>query len=266
MNDDKTSKKIPNGVDQKKYQNRKVFVVTKETQRRIAKDVAQIYKNPLTEQGIYYIHDDQKLLEGYAMVIGPKDTPYEDGFYFFHFKFPHDYPFSPPKVVFMTHDGRNKTRFNPNLYINGKVCLSVLNTWRGDGWTACQTISTVLLTLVSILTEKPLLNEPGIKEGHREIVKYNKIIRYRNYEVAILKYLDENNIPLNFHHFKSVIRGHFEKKRTHIIDTLKKLSKLKVKTVRCEFFRMKCDIDYSVLLKSFEKFDVNRSKIEKKNE
>ena len=36
------------------------------------------------------------------------------------------------KLTYLTNDGN--TRFHPNLYRNGKVCLSVLNTWRGkDG-------------------------------------------------------------------------------------------------------------------------------------
>lgn len=35
--------------------------------------------------------------------------------------------------------GRNTVRFNPNLYNDGKVCLSVLNTWHGrpeEKWNA----------------------------------------------------------------------------------------------------------------------------------
>ena len=35
--------------------------------------------------------------------------------------------------------GRHSVRFNPNLYNDGKVCLSVLNTWHGrpeEKWNA----------------------------------------------------------------------------------------------------------------------------------
>lgn len=39
-------------------------------------------KNPLTEQGIHYIHDEGNMFKGTAMIIGPSDTPYADGFYF----------------------------------------------------------------------------------------------------------------------------------------------------------------------------------------
>ena len=47
---------------------------------------------------------------------------------------------------YLTNDG--KTRFNPNLYRNGKVCISLLNTWKGEQWTSCQTIESILLSLV----------------------------------------------------------------------------------------------------------------------
>ena len=40
------------------------------------------------------------------------------GAYMFEFTYPTEYPFVPPKVTYLTNDG--KTRFNPNLYRNGK--------------------------------------------------------------------------------------------------------------------------------------------------
>ena len=94
---------------------------------------------------MYICFSDSEIQHIKVLIFGPKDTPYENGYYLFKFKFPIDYPYNPPKVVYMTNDG--KTRFNPNLYRNGKVCVSILNTWSGDQWTGCQTISSVLLTL-----------------------------------------------------------------------------------------------------------------------
>ena len=123
--------------------------VSSTTQRRLIKDIKEIIKNPLTDNGIYYTHDEENMLKGYALIIGPTDSIYEDGFYSFEFFFPKDYPFSPPKVIFHTGDG--VTRFNPNLYRNGKTCLSILNTWRGETWTSCQSIRSVLLTLIEVL-------------------------------------------------------------------------------------------------------------------
>ena len=195
--------------------------ITAQTQRRLISDITNLYKNPLNEQGIFYIHDDENMLEGHAMIIGPKDTPYEDGMYFFKFNFPYDYPINPPKVTFLNCDG--KTRFNPNLYKNGKVCLSILNTWRGEGWTSCQTIRSVLLTLVTVLNDKPLLNEPGIKETHHDFNTYKQIIEYVNIDYSILGILSgcvniTNSIP-----FMNFAQEHIMKRKEAILEKLDKL-------------------------------------------
>jgi ubiquitin-conjugating enzyme E2 Z len=157
--------------------------VSKDAMRRIISDIKEIRKNPLTSHGIYYEHDETDMLKGRALIIGPADTPYADGFYLFKFQFPANYPHVPPKVEFCTNDGY--TRFNPNLYRTGKVCLSILNTWKGEAWSGCQTISSVLLAMCTILNNEPLLNEPGVCKTHRDFEAYNAIIQYKNIEVAI---------------------------------------------------------------------------------
>jgi hypothetical protein len=76
-------------------------------------------------------------------------------------------------------------RLNPNLYDNGYVCLSLLNTWSGnmnEMWTP--SVSTMLQVLVSIqgliLNAKPYFNEPGFanmsgsQSGEAESRKYNE--------------------------------------------------------------------------------------------
>ena len=158
---------------------------------RLQKDIVDIIKNPLTDNGIYYVHDDTNMLKGYAMVYGPSDTIYRYGAYLFEFNFPTDYPYSPPKLKYLTNDGI--TRFHPNLYRSGKVCISILNTWKGEQWTSCQTIRSVLLMLVTLFHNKPLLNEPGVKETSSSFIPYNKIITYKNLQVAILGNLSETN-------------------------------------------------------------------------
>lgn len=197
-------------------------------QKRIIRDVADVYKSPLHEQGIYYKHSDTEIDKGYAMIIGPEDTPYQYGMYLFEFEFPHSYPFNPPKVIFKTGDG--KSRLNPNLYVQGKVCLSILNTWSGEQWSSCQTIRTILMTLVTVLNEYPLKNEPGfnnLKDTHFDIVEYNNFIRYKNIEVAILNvlqnpytmFIDEIQKHISKHKDKiqSMIKVYKEKYDKHMI-------------------------------------------------
>jgi ubiquitin-protein ligase len=186
-------------ADVKKTQNNldpgAVFI-TKPAMKRIISDVKELRQHPLTEHGIYYEHDDTDILKGRALIIGPRDTPYENGFYLFKFKFPGDYPHAPPILEFCTGDG--KTRFNPNLYRTGKVCLSILNTWKGDQWSACQTISSILLAVCTVFNENPLLNEPGVTKDHRDFRNYTEIIRYKNIKVAILDMLkDEGTLAKN---------------------------------------------------------------------
>ena len=72
--------------------------ISSTTAKRLIRDVKNILKEPLTEHGIYYSHSQDDILKGYALIIGPKDTVYEDGCYLFEFNFTTSYPFSPPIV------------------------------------------------------------------------------------------------------------------------------------------------------------------------
>jgi len=163
--------------------NEAIVTISKDTISRLVKDISYIRKNPLVSDGIYYSHHETDMLKGYAMIIGPSDTPYFGGYYLFEFLFPTDYPYSPPKLVYLTN--KNAIRFNPNLYTNGKVCISILNTWHGEKWSSCQSIHSILLTLCTILNKFPLLNEPGTALNHPDIQKYNDIITFSNLSIAV---------------------------------------------------------------------------------
>ncbi|KAJ3556879.1 hypothetical protein NM688_g1784 [Phlebia brevispora] len=97
-----------------------------------------------------------------ALITGPEGTPYHNGVYLFDIFLGPSYNNSPPQVKYMTTAG-GKYRFNPNLYADGKVCLSLLGTWQGPGWISGK--STLLQVLISIqsmiLCDEPYLNEPG---------------------------------------------------------------------------------------------------------
>lgn len=80
--------------------------------------------------GIFVRIDESRMDVIQACIIGPEETPYENGLFMFDILLPPDYPFSPPKCQSMT-TGNNTFRFNPNLYADGKVCLSLLGTWSG---------------------------------------------------------------------------------------------------------------------------------------
>jgi ubiquitin-conjugating enzyme E2 Z len=219
------------------------------TIKRLASDVKKIIKEPLTTEGIYYKHDENNMLIGYAMIVGPKNTPYENGYYFFEFKYPCNYPFSPPEVKYYTNDDLN--RFNPNLYKNGKVCISILNTWHGEQWTGCQTITSVLLTLSTLFTEKPLLNEPGVLENNPDIYPYTKSIEFKNLDFCICETIiscsNKNN---KFNIFYSEIKELFLNNYDSIINKIKnKINSPDDNTIfYTKLYHMKVSTNYKNLL------------------
>jgi len=162
--------------------------------KRILRDihhVTTVSKEVLANSGIYYHADEMSAFHGTALIVGQKGTPYHGGFYFFDITFPTDYPFSPLRVKTLTQDG--KTRFNPNMYLDGKVCLSVLNTWAdGPPWTSVQSLESILLVLqANVLTAVPLNNEPMYSDVglNDDAKKYNRLVFHANLETAILRML-----------------------------------------------------------------------------
>lgn len=153
--------------------------------RRLVRDVKEALQYSIDSSGIYYKHDEEKMLVGYALIIGHDNTPYQFGNYLFKFEFPEDYPFSPPKVTFMSND--KVIRYHPNFYKNGRCCLSILNTWKGEQWTSCQTILSVLLSISSMFQNNPLLMEPGVQMNHPDLHKYNTIITFKNIDFTFFQ-------------------------------------------------------------------------------
>ena len=70
-------------------------------------------------------------------------SPYSGGVYFLDIHFPPDYPFKPPKLTFRTRI------YHCNINSNGQICLDILK----DQWSPALTISKVLLSICSLLTD-----------------------------------------------------------------------------------------------------------------
>lgn len=81
------------------------------------------------------------------MIKGPAKTPYEDGLFFFDFQLSSNYPKAPPVCHYISYCS---DRLNPNLYEDGKVCVSLLGTWSGKGTEVWTLNSTLLQVIVSI--------------------------------------------------------------------------------------------------------------------
>jgi ubiquitin-protein ligase len=146
--------------------------------KRIHKELKNMKKHlPVSEGASIFIRfDKNKPYVMRALVSGPVDTPFESGLFVFDIFCPPTYPKVPPKVKLMT-TGKGTVRFSPNLYREGKVCLSLLGTWKGPGWDPKK--SSILQVLVSIqslvFVERPHEMEPGFGGWGEEATQISSI-------------------------------------------------------------------------------------------
>ncbi|XP_066996915.1 ubiquitin-conjugating enzyme E2 Z [Anabrus simplex] len=158
---------------------------------RIKRDMMSIYNEP--PPGLFVVPDEKDMTVIHALITGSFDTPYEGGFFYFLIRCPPDYPIRPPRVKLMTTGG-GTVRFNPNLYKNGKICLSILGTWTGPCWSPAQSLASVLISIQSLLNEKPYHNEPGFETERNpgDMARYNEIIQHETLRVAVCGMLEND--------------------------------------------------------------------------
>ena len=223
--------------------------------KRIINDIIEFKKN--TPDRIFIDINKTDVTNMKALIIGPTDTPYEDGYFFFTINFPHNYPESAPKVQMKTIDG--KIRLNPNLYKCGKVCLSILGTWSGPGWTCAQTLTSVLLSIQTLMNEIPIRNEPGfenIDPSSEKSINFNNYVTFYKYKLAILDVID-NKFP-EFDCFDEIIKNDFKKKYDKHINNLlsfKEIYDCKIIYESPIYFTPKFNTPYDSLLNIFKKID-----------
>lgn len=181
--------------------------------RILNRDTKAIQKHKLNEMGIYIEFDEENILSAKAMIIGPKDSIYSGGILFFTIDFPTNYPYSPPRVNYVS---RGSIRIHPNLYTGssrdnylGKVCLSILGTWSGPQWTTIMDISSVLISIQSLLDNNPLDHEPGFSgKKTPSHTNYKRCVEYETIRTLILK--NSTDIPEPFQCFQPIIESHIQ--------------------------------------------------------
>ncbi|SMR44004.1 unnamed protein product [Zymoseptoria tritici ST99CH_3D1] len=104
------------------------------------------------------------------LLIGPTETPYANAPFIVDVYLPPSFPAEPPQVHFHSWPAHSTIgtvgRVNPNLYEDGKICLSLLGTWegnKGEGWNASRsTLLQVVMSLLGlVLVREPYFNEAG---------------------------------------------------------------------------------------------------------
>ena len=97
--------------------------------RRITKE-HKILSSSLPD-GIFVRTWDARLDLLRVLIVGARNTPYELAPFVMDFHFSEEFPKVPPDAFFHSWTG-GVGRINPNLYEDGKICLSLLGTWPGD--------------------------------------------------------------------------------------------------------------------------------------
>lgn len=110
-------------------------------EQRIKKEYENFKDDPPSNCSGGPFHDDWFYWT--AQIVGPIDSPYEGGIFELNIRFPELYPFKPPKVSFVTRI------YHPNINSSGGICLDILK----DEWSPALTISKVLLSICSLLTD-----------------------------------------------------------------------------------------------------------------
>jgi ubiquitin-protein ligase len=213
--------------------------------RRIMGDLRELLKDPLYE---VFIHFDESDINHMIVMIRGQEGPYEFCQFLFHIRFSDDYPMSPPIIKFCSSDGR--TRLNPNLYIEGKVCLSILGTWQGDPWTSVMTIKTVILSIMAlVMTREPLRNEPGMESSPADKIEtYNQIVEYASLNILVNQIQNPSEM---FAPLLKNMKAQFIKDYPAVIEKVDRLirSENNKKIVKISYHSQMANLDYESLKK-----------------
>ncbi|KAI1096240.1 UBC-like protein [Rostrohypoxylon terebratum] len=163
---------------------------------RITKEIGELQKSSDLSLAVAFRDRDVRNVK--ALIIGPHETPYEFGFFEFVVKFNREYPRKSPAVTGTTTNS-GRCRFNPNIYASGKVCLSILGTWRGERgeeWSPAQGLESILVSIQSLMSANPYENEPGFEDANESHDKKNQKeyiakIRHETLRISIIQRLED---------------------------------------------------------------------------
>ena len=112
------------------------------TIQRLKKELEDLNNNPPANCSAGIVDDD--IYHWQATIMGPEDSPYDGGIFNLRIEFPHDYPFKPPKITFITKI------YHCNINSAGNICLDILK----EQWSPALTINKVLLSICSLMDDQ----------------------------------------------------------------------------------------------------------------
>lgn len=222
---DSTSMLNENGEYDHHYKSSVASNPNQSKTQRIVKELNDLTNSlPVHETNAIFLRYDKDRMDVMkSLIMGSAGTPYAHGAFIYDIFVVDNYPNGPPLCNLET-TGNHAVRFNPNLYACGKVCLSLLGTWRGstnENWNP--QLSTILQVLISIqsliMSEEVYFNEPGYEgtkgtpEGELLNEGYSNIVKYANVKYAMVEAI-RNPYPW----FKEVIQIHFYLKKDMILE------------------------------------------------
>ena len=212
-------------------------------EKKILREIEEINRDP--KLGIYAYIEAPNVQSLKILMIGPEDSPYHGGFFLFKVDFPSDFPFSPPHVKFITPKYKSATcRLHPNLYGEGKVCLSILNTWSSNEWSPALTLEKIFITIQGLLDSNPIINEPGhsCAKTDPQAVAYIKVALYRTLTAAVVDMFNHPDLPRVF---KTIIEKYFSENRQIYLEAVEKLAADDGQVIKCIHWTER--IDYQKL-------------------
>jgi ubiquitin-protein ligase len=191
-------------------------------QVRLMKELRSLEQSNNTHIFLTAINENVRHLQ--ALVIGAEGSPYEGVFLFFDIHPENSYPMTPPKFKFITPMSSD-CRIHPNLYENnsnytsGKVCLSILNTWANNEYSAVLTFEKILMTISGLLDNNPLANEPHQGNDKNACENYRLAARAWTL-ITVQQMLTRKDVPKKF---RIIIKKFFIKNIDLYIESAKKL-------------------------------------------
>ncbi len=132
------------------------------------RDLQRLQTDP--PAGISAAPQSDNIMTWTAFIIGPEDTPFEDGTFRLELKFDESYPNNPPQVRFLSR------MYHPNVYANGTICLDILH----NRWSPTYDVAAILTSIQSLLHD-PNPSSPANPDAARNYStnkqEYNRLVR-----------------------------------------------------------------------------------------